>query len=243
MVEGMKERGTFYLRNERIRISLGKPETRKKLSTQISKSRQTLEHKERQRIKFKITIDKIKEICLSFLDIEETRNNPNNLEEDELQVRCKNSTCQNSKENDGWFTPTRDQLISRMYSINTSIGNSFLFCSKKCKNESFWYYIKTNPDRILAFEKYNRKVYSETYKSVKNNSDKILNIELRGFKHGYDLDHKYSIYDGFMNNVDPKIVGHYKNLEILKSKVNRNDKRNKSSITLQRLLMEIEKSK
>jgi hypothetical protein len=29
----------------------------------------------------------------------------------------------------------------------------------------------------------------------------------------------------------------------LKSKVNRNDKRNKSSITLQRLLMEIEKSK
>jgi len=50
----------------------------------------------------------------------------------------------------------------------------------------------------------------------------------------YHLDHKYSIYEGFLNNISPKLVGHYQNLEVISS--NENLKKNKKcSITINEL--------
>ena len=238
MIDGMKERGTHEKRKNNLKTSLGKPETRKKLSINISKGRSTQEFKEKLRIKFTITIDKIKERCPTFFENEEVRYNPENQEM--LQVRCKNKNCINSMENDGWFEPTRKQLVLRMGSINTSRGWSFFFCSNECKNKSEWFHVKISPERLKEYEKYLRLVYKETYKSVKEYSNKIENSDLRGFKYGYDLDHKYSINDGFKNNIEPKIIGHYKNLEVLKNIENRNYKRGKSSIALKQLIKEIE---
>ena len=86
------------------------------------------------------------------------------------------------------------------------------------------------------YEIYSGKVWSETHKSVKQNKKKIKNIILRSKK--FHLDHKYSICNGFQNNVDPKIVGHWKNLEIIECKKNLK-KFNRCSISLDKLLQEV----
>jgi hypothetical protein len=49
----------------------------------------------------------------------------------------------------------------------------------------------------------------------------------------------YSIYNGFNDNTDPKIVGHWKNLRIITGSENIR-KFNKSSLTLNELLKEME---
>jgi len=85
------------------------------------------------------------------------------------------------------------------------------------------------------YEIYCRKVWKETYKSLKRYSKKIPNIELRSKK--FHLDHKYSIHQGFQNNVNPIIIGHWKNLEIVES-VKNLKKYNRCSITLENLIQE-----
>ena len=51
-------------------------------------------------------------------------------------------------------------------------------------------------------------------KSVKEHYHLInKNNNVRGSE--YHLDHRYSLYEGFINNVSPKIIGGYKNLEII----------------------------
>ncbi len=69
-----------------------------------------------------------------FFKIEEVRYNPNNSEE--IQVRCKNHKCNNSKENDGWFTPTKLQFRERLRKIEEqNIDNNYFYCSDECKVE------------------------------------------------------------------------------------------------------------
>lgn len=189
---------------------------------------------------FRFTIDTIKQKYPFFLDVEEIRYNPENIDKKEIQVRCKNSNCKNSKEKNGWFTPTHYQISTRIFVLKHSRGNSFFFCSNECKKECGIFRKRYDPDSLSNFRKYHKKVSIETYKSIKEYKNKIQGLNLRGKLNGYDLDHKYSISEGFKNNIDPKIIGHWKNLEILKAGINRYTKKEKSSITIEDLLMEIE---
>jgi hypothetical protein len=50
----------------------------------------------------------------------------------------------------------------------------------------------------------------------------------------YELDHKFSKFEGFNRNIPPEIIGHYKNLELISRTENRS-KRTKCSITLEEL--------
>jgi hypothetical protein len=50
----------------------------------------------------------------------------------------------------------------------------------------------------------------------------------------YELDHKYSKHQGFLNNVPPEVIGHYSNLQMIPRHSNRK-KYNKCSITLNKL--------
>lgn len=50
----------------------------------------------------------------------------------------------------------------------------------------------------------------------------------------YELDHKYSKHQGFLNNVPPEVIGHYSNLQMIPRHSNRK-KYNKCSITLNEL--------
>ena len=127
-----------------------------------------------------------------------------------IQVVCK--YCKK------WFIPSYFNFYERIRQVESLNGNmkSFLFC---CDEHKFLseYSNRISPEQGSLFEVYFRKVWKETDKSLRKFSYKIKNIELRGNKFGYHLDHKYSIYEGFKNEIDPKIIGHYKNLRIIKA--------------------------
>lgn len=83
------------------------------------------------------------------------------------------------------------------------------------------------------WELYREQVFNHTYKSWSHYQNKINphNLE-RGAD--YELDHKFSITEGFKQNVSPEIIGHYANLELLPKFDNRS-KRIRCSIALTEL--------
>ena len=88
---------------------------------------------------------------------------------------------------------------------------------------------------------YYAKVYEATSSSVALNCDKIDNLHLRGLTHGYDLDHVFSVKMGFVLNVDPKIIGHWTNLKIVKDSYNRS-KQDRCDKTYQQLMEDYHES-
>jgi len=63
------------------------------------------------------------------------RYNPDKPEEKEIQVHCKNHNCPNSKEQNGWFTPSHGQISKRTEAIEkpSGIGESNFYCCEECK--------------------------------------------------------------------------------------------------------------
>lgn len=89
-------------------------------------------------------------------------------------------------------------------------------------------------DQKTGWECYREQVLSHTYRSWQHYQDKINPLGLeRGSK--YELDHKFSITEGFKQGVDPAVIGHFTNLELIPKSVNRS-KRTRCSITLEDLL-------
>jgi hypothetical protein len=74
--------------------------------------------------------------------------------------------------------------------------------------------------------------------AVKKFRNKIQYIHLRGKEFNYDLDHMYYISDDFINKVSPEIVGHWRNLRVIKKEDNIK-KLNNSCITLEDLILSI----
>ena len=188
------------------------------------------------------TIEQIQEKHPIFAKEEEMRYNPDKLPKKEIQIHCKYRECSNSKENGGWFIPTYIQLYERIRQLEHKDGNDggYLYCSEECKQECGCFNVYSDPYRLNEKKKYTDKVLKETYITLKKFSDKIKNIELRGLKYSYELDHKYTIYDGFENGVNPKIIAHWKNLECIPMKENREKNKN-STLTLEELLKNIKK--
>jgi hypothetical protein len=87
--------------------------------------------------------------------------------------------------------------------------------------------------------------YSDSVRAITKQQpiNKLENFHKRG-KSGkpgsFQLDHMYSVKDGFINNVSPEIIGHISNLQMLPSTENRKKWHN-SSITLEQLLIKISK--
>lgn len=73
----------------------------------------------------------------------------------------------------------------------------------------------------------------------------LENIELRaGYgksENPFQLDHKFSIVQGFLNNIPPFIIGHISNLEMLPSRLN-NSKGSNCSISMEDLFIAFERS-
>jgi hypothetical protein len=95
------------------------------------------------RKKLKRTINKISKKYPFFTKIEEMQYNPKK----EIQVRCKNHKCKNSKEKNGWFIPTGRQLEHRIAALEHPRGNggAYFYCSEKCKNECPLYGLQVDP--------------------------------------------------------------------------------------------------
>ena len=89
---------------------------------------------------YSLSIDYIIKKYTLFSKIEEMRYNPE--VEGEIQVHCKNHNCPNSKEQGGWFTPSKIQLSERIRQLENENGNdgSYFYCCDECKNECPLYY-------------------------------------------------------------------------------------------------------
>lgn len=92
---------------------------------------------------------------------------------------------------------------------------------------------KSTEKQENEYNLYKSKVWSFSNKSYRRYKD-IINPNSLIRSRTIHLDHKYSILDGFKNRIDPEIIGHYRNLQILSSVDNRK-KWDKSSITLKEL--------
>lgn len=98
------------------------------------------------------------------------------------------------------------------------------------------------PDEFLSdYQIYRKKVKrltETTYKTYKNvinpnNLERVTNG-----KNGFQLDHKYSIIEGFLNNVEPEIISHHYNLQMIEWGSNR-AKSKRCDIDLEQLKNEI----
>lgn len=180
----------------------------------------------------KLTYKRLKDKYKFFCEIEEIQEDENG----DVLVKCK--FC--SK----FFIPTYTQLQERIRYIKNSAKNihQYFYCSPECKKLCKYYNRHVDIDNydLDKLREYSNLVRIETERTVKNHSNKIKNIELRGKKKGYDLDHKYSVVEGFKNNVDPLIISHYKNLEVVTWKENSN-KKSKCSLTLKELYFLVNK--
>lgn len=87
------------------------------------------------------------------------------------------------------------------------------------------------------WELYREQVFNHTYKSWQHHQDKINPLGLERGRE-YELDHKFSITEGFKQGVDPAVIGHFSNLELIPKSVNRS-KRIRCSITLEELLRQV----
>jgi len=95
----------------------------------------------------------------------------------------------------------------------------------------------TDPDLITEKEAYYRIVRLLTAETYRKYKEKINPNNLphgRG-NSGYQLDHKFSISQGFKHDIPPKIMASLVNLEMLPSHIN-NSKNYKCSITKEKLL-------
>lgn len=132
------------------------------------------------------------------------------------------------------FPPSKTQIHERLRSIKTKIYKNFLFCSEQCKQDSDYFDRKIDPDNNhqTKFQKYSNLVWKYTRQTLKYHH--IKNIELRG-RNKYHLDHKFSIYEGYKNNINPETISHFKNLRMIPERKNI-QKGSKCSITLRELL-------
>lgn len=72
-------------------------------------------------------------------------------------------------------------------------------------------------EKINEFRKYHTKVFFYTRKTIRKYIGLINpDNKLIGIKEGlYNVDHIYSIFDGFNNNINPEIIGSYINLQVI----------------------------
>lgn len=126
-----------------------------------------------------------------------------------------------------WKDPIyRNTIITKLKEI---IGDEDHINQWRLKMEQNGYF--TPIELKSEFEKYKQSVWNYTRK---NKLELLENFNKRG-KSDYHLDHKYSITQGFLNNIPPEIVGSVYNIEMLYHKDNIK-KNSKCSITKEELL-------
>lgn len=92
--------------------------------------------------------------------------------------------------------------------------------------------------KLPELEKYLQKVKRITMSQPIESLSNFKKRGKAGEKGAYNIDHKYSISEGFKNKVPPEIIGHIKNLEMIPWKKNVKKQAN-CSITLKELKKQI----
>ena len=87
-----------------------------------------------------------------------------------------------------------------------------------------------------------KNLTEKNYKIYKNIINPLNLKRVTNGNDGYQLDHKYSIFEGFINDIDINIISCHHNLNMLEWKENRNKSYN-SSIEIKELINKINNDK
>ncbi len=132
-----------------------------------------------------------KKLSISYGNVRTILKKYNLIRTDDWQKGCKG--IKNGK----FGIPVSDSQLNKFYISKTGL--------------SFDEYVKRFPSYIA----YQKKVF---YFTKRNDLSKLKYIEKRGKtgqKDSYHLDHKYSIIEGFKNNINPELIGNIVNLEMI----------------------------
>jgi hypothetical protein len=164
------------------------------------------------------------------------------LHRDNNWVATKGSKISASIKDRGGHSGTNNPMCGKSHSTETKQK-----LSEKANKRNSACYINATETKISRgiaipkeqkkhWELYKEQVLNHTYKSWKHHQDKINPCGLERGKE-YELDHKFSITEGFKQGVNPIIIGHLANLELIPKSANRS-KRIQCSITLEDLQQE-----
>jgi hypothetical protein len=136
--------------------------------------------------------------------------------------------------------------VKRSYQNNPSLlenrtnsGKKYGFGNQKTKEKIAKIKGHVSPQDKDPFLFYTELVRNKTNENYQKHFDKIENAKKRS--RDFHLDHKYSIKEGFDNNIPVEVIAHYKNLRILDGRLNES-KGSKSSIKLNELIVDIQNS-
>lgn len=141
-----------------------------------------------------------------------------------LQI-CLEKRVETFNKNYGVNHPAKSELEKKKRNIKIPESQS----KRRATNEKSGAWVKLE-------DKSKKEIYYRTvwYFTNKNNLNLLENYHLRNhssIKNSYSLDHKYSISEGFKNNIPPYIIGNIANLEFIP--ISENSKKNsKCSISL-----------
>lgn len=152
--------------------------------------------------------------------------------------------------NEGYLILTTKEEFEK--SMRPSATLLHVICNKGHEHNIFWNNWKNKNRRCRrcydenrfnnaikykeGYDEYKFLVEQETRKSYKTHKH-IIDPDKTGRCRNYHLDHKYSIYQGFVDDIDPKIIGSIYNLEMLPFDKNIS-KGCKCSITKEELISE-----
>jgi len=156
----------------------------------------------------------------------------------------KGSTISKAVRFRGGHSGVNNPMYGKTHSIETKQKQSAKangrdpVCYSEATNTKIKNGIAIPKEQKSEWELYREQVLNHTYKSWTHHQNKInpQNLE-RGTK--FELDHKFSITEGFKQNISPEIIGHYVNLELL-PKLDNRSKRTQCSITLDALIKSVD---
>ena len=162
---------------------------------------------------------------------------------DQAWVSAKGSKISNAVKRRGGHSGVNNPMFGKSHSIDTKqklseqASKRDLACYTEATETKIARGIAIPKEQKTNWELYREQVLNHTYRSWQHHQDKINPLGLeRGSK--YELDHKFSITEGFKQGVDPAVIGHFANLELIPKSVNRS-KRILCSITLEELLQQV----
>ena len=149
-----------------------------------------------------------------------------------------------TRKKNGIYPKHSEATKQKLREIRTGEKNPFF--GKKHKKETFEKIRMTRiergliipDDQLEGYKKYNTIVRRLTRTSIRENftSTDLLKRGKCNEEGAIHVDHKYSIYQGFLDDIPPERMAHYKNLELIPA-IDNSRKRMECSITKEELYM------
>jgi transposase len=143
----------------------------------------------------------------------------------------KYKSCDEIAEKMGLTKSFIDKYLSKCFFRRDKGKAASIGLVKRYRNMNYDEYL----EQINKYYKYELEVLKITRQQPIKSLSNYNKRGNSGIDDAYHLDHKFSIIEGFKNNVKPEIIGNIKNLEFIPWKENLN-KRAKCSITLEELI-------